>query len=427
LLSEAMDESVSSQKRGPLAGHRVVELCSTIAGPVCARLLADFGADVIKIESSEGDPGRNFGAQAEGISLYGTSMYRNKQCIVLDLKHPQGRDIALKLLDKADVLVENFRPGVLDRLGLGEAVMRERNPRLVTVRISGYGQTGPYKELPGYGAICEAVAGVRHLTGDPDRPPARCALPTTDYLTAVYAAFGTLMALYERVQSGEGQTIDVALYEAAFSQMEEAVTSYPRTGIVPTRQGPRLMNTAPNSLYPTSDDHYVLIGANNDAIFRRLAAVLGHPEWGSDPRYATQRARGERVDEVDGLVAQWTQQRTAEEAQRLLIEAEVPVSRVNTIADIFEDQHYRAREMLLRIPHPKLGEVTVTGVVPKLSRTPGAIVKAGSGIGDDTRAVLTQELGMSDAEVDRLVQARAVWCGADATAAGHPEAAATAG
>jgi len=404
-----MDTSSLPEKSGPLRGHRVVELCSTIAGPVCARLLADFGADVVKIEPREGDPGRNFGAQAEGVSLYGTSMYRNKQSIVLDLKHPEGRRIALSLLDKADVLVENFRPGVLDRLGLGEDVLRERNPRLVTVRISGYGQTGPYRELPGYGAICEAVGGVRHLTGDPDRPPARCALPTTDYLTAVYAAFGTMMALYERTRSGLGQQIDMALYESAFSQMEEAVTSYPLTGIVPVRQGPRLMNSVPNSLYPTSDDHSVLIAANNDAIFRRLAALMGHPEWATDPRYATQRARGQRADEVDGFVADWTSKRSAEEVQRLLIEAGVPVARVNTIADIFEDQHFRAREMLMNIPHPRLGTVTVPGIVPKLSRTPGRVVRAGSSLGEDTRDVLMKDLGYRDEDVERLHAAGVVW------------------
>jgi crotonobetainyl-CoA:carnitine CoA-transferase CaiB-like acyl-CoA transferase len=406
-----MTEATSIHKGGPLSGRRVVELSSTIAGPVCARLLADFGADVIKIESPEGDPGRNFGAQVNGVSLYGTSMYRNKRAIVIDLKNPDGREIALQLLDKADVLVENFRPGVLDRLGLGEQVLRKRNPGLVTVRISGYGQTGPYRDLPGYGAICEAVAGVRHLTGDPDRPPARCALPTTDYLTAVYAAFGAVMALYERTRSGLGQMIDVALYEAAFSQMEEVVPSYERTGTIPMRQGPRLMNTAPNSLYPTNDDHWVLIGANNDAIFKRLAKIMGHAEWGSDPRYATQRSRGERVEEIDGLVAAWTSKHSADEVQRLLIESEVPVSRVNTIADIFEDQHYRAREMLVKIPHPKLGEVTITGVVPKMSRTPGHIDKAGSGIGEDTRDVLMGDLGLSEQEVGRLVASRAVACG----------------
>ena len=401
----------ANARSGPLRGHRVVELCSTIAGPVCARLLADFGADVIKIEAPEGDPGRNFGAQVDGVSLYGASMYRNKECIVLDLKQAEGCDIALGLLDKADVLVENFRPGVLDRLGLGEEVLRGRNPRLVTVRISGYGQTGPYRDLPGYGAICEAVAGVRHLTGDPDRPPARCALPTTDYLAAVYAAFGTMMALYERTRSGLGQMIDVALYESAFSQMEESVTSYERTGVVPMRQGPRLMNTAPNSLYPSSNDHWVLIAANSDPIFRRLAKVVGHPEWSTDPRYATQRARGDRVEEVDAMVAAWTSQHTAHELQSLLVAAEVPVAAVYTIADIFEDQHYRAREMLTRVTHPRLGEVTMAGVVPKLSRTPGRIAKAGSGVGEDTRAVLTRDLGMSDADIDRLAQARVVWCG----------------
>lgn len=308
-------------------------------------------------------------------------MYRNKRSIVLDLKNTEGRNIALRLLEQADVLIENFRPGVLDRLGLGGGVLRERNPRLVIVRISGYGQTGPYRDLPGYGAICEAVAGVRHLTGDPDRPPARCALPTTDYLTAVYAAFGALLALYERTRSGQGQVIDAALYESAFSQMEEPVTSYERTGVVPTRQGPRLMNTAPNSLYPTSDAHWILIGANNDAIFRRLAGVMGHPEWAEDARYATQRARGERVEEVDGLVEAWTRERSAKELRRLLMDAEVPVAPVYTIADIFEDQHFRAREMLMRIPHPKLGEVTVPGIVPKLSRTPGRVAKPGSGLG----------------------------------------------
>lgn len=402
----------SLTKTGPLVGHRVVELCSTIAGPVCARLLADFGADVIKIEQPEGDAGRNFGAQVDGVSLYGASMYRNKRTIVLDLKTPQGREIALKLLDKADVLVENFRPGVLERLGLGEDVLRARNPGLVTVRISGYGQTGPYRDLPGYGAICEAVAGVRYLTGDPDRPPARCALPATDYLTAVYAAFGAVMALYERKHSGMGQMVDAALYESAFSQMEEAVISYERTGVIPKRQGPRLMNTAPNSLYPTSDGSGVLIAANNDAIFRRLAKVMGHPEWGVDPRYATQQARGRRVAEVDELVSAWTLERTAAEVQALLIEAEVPVSRVNTIADIFEDQHYRARDMLMQVPHPTLGSLTMAGVVPKMSRTPGRVVKAGPGVGEDTRDVLKNDLSLSDADIDVLVSKGAVGFGA---------------
>lgn len=406
-----MSEMFEGPKRGPLYGLKVVELCTTISGPVCARLLADFGADVIKIESPEGDPGRNFGAQVGGVSLYAASMYRNKRCIVLDLKEPEGLAIALQLLDHADILVESFRPGVLGRLGLGADVLKARNARLVTVHISGYGQTGPYRDRPGYGAICEAIAGVRYLTGDPDRPPARCALALTDYLTAVYAAFGAMMALYERTQSGMGQEIDAALYESAFSQMEGPVTAYEPTGTIPIRQGPRLMNTAPNSLYPTQDKRWVLIAANNDAIFRRLAKAMGRPELSTDPRYATQRARGERIAEMDELVTAWTSRRQATDAESVLEAAGVPTAPIYTIADIFEDQHFRARNMLMRLPHPTIGEICVPGVVPKLSRTPGHLRKAGSGLGADTRSVLIDELQFSGTEVDRLERAGIISCG----------------
>lgn len=404
-----MITSSSSGQAGPLRGYRVVELCSTIAGPVCARLLADFGADVIKIEPREGDSGRNFGAQVDGVSLYATSMYRNKRTVALDLKSEAGRDLALKLIERADVLVENFRPGVLERLGLGEEVLRTRNPGLVVVRISGYGQTGPYRMLPGYGVTCEAVGGVRHLTGDPDRPPARVALAVTDYLTAVYAAFGATMALLARKAGADGQTVDVALYESAFSMMEEAVPAYAKTGAVPVRKGPRLMNTAPNSLYPTKDGRWVLIAVNNDAIFARLAAAMGHPEWAQDARFATQRARGERPDDIDALVTEWTSCHSSDEVQARLVEAEVPVSRIYTIADIFEDQHYHAREMLIRMPHPKLGDVTMAGVVPKLSATPGQVWRAGGEIGEDTRDVLRGDLGLEEAEIERLIESGAVW------------------
>ena len=395
---------------GPLRGLKVVELTTTIAGPVCARLMADFGADVIKIESAEGDPGRHFGAQVDGVSLYAASMYRNKRTIVVDLKSDAGRDVVLRLLDRADILVESFRPGVLDRLGLGEEALRARNPRLITVRISGYGQTGPKRDLPGYGAICEATAGVRHLTGDPDRPPARCALAVTDYLTAVYGAFGAMMALYARTQDGLGQMVDTALCETAFSMMESAVPAYERTGAIPVRQGSRLMNSAPNSLYPTRDDIWVLIAANNDAIFRRLASAMGRPALATDPRYATARSRGARVEEVDALVTAWTTTLDADALVRALLDAGVPNARVNTIADIFEDQYFRAREMLIKVPHRSLGELTVTGVVPKLSRTPGAVVEAGHRLGEDTMDVLMRELGMDRASVERLAAEGAVFC-----------------
>jgi len=272
----------------------------------------------------------------------------------------------------------------------------------VMVRISGFGQTGPYAQRPGYGAICEALGGVRHMTGDPDRPPARVALATTDYLTAVYAAFGASMALIERNRSGKGQMVDVALYEAAFSQMEAYTNAYEKLGYVPGRVGPNLPTMAPNSLYPTRDGYYVLIAANSDPTFKRLVDAMGQPELLNDPRFSSIRLRGANLEACNGVVAEWTRQHDGAEIERMLLQAEVPVSRVYTIADIYEDPHYKAREMLVRVPHPVLGHTTQHGVVPKLSRTPGAIVRSGPELGEDTREVLAAELGLDDAALDRL-------------------------
>ncbi|MGE0310770.1 MAG: CaiB/BaiF CoA transferase family protein [Lautropia sp.] len=398
--------------RGPLAGYRVIEMCSTIAGPVCARLMADFGAEVIKIEPPEGDAARNMGLQDQGESLYCASMLRNKKTICIDLKTDEGKALVRELIRSADFLIENFRPGTLERLGLGYDVLSADNPGLVMVRISGYGQDGPYSHLPGYGAICEAVAGVRHMTGDPDRPPARVALATTDYLTAVYAAFGAMLALEERHRSGKGQVVDTALYETAFSMMESYVPAYPRLGVVPTRQGPRLMNTAPNSLYRTRDSSYVLLAANNDAIFRRLAKVAGHPEWADDERYATQLARGSRVDETDGLVQAWAEQHDAADIVAWMQAAGVPVAKVYTIEDIFADPHFAARGMLAKVPHPTLGEVVLPGIVPKLGRTPGEIREPGHGLGEDTATVLRETLGLEPERIAALTAAGVVRRGA---------------
>jgi crotonobetainyl-CoA:carnitine CoA-transferase CaiB-like acyl-CoA transferase len=402
--------SLSTEPKGPLVGFRVLELGSTIAGPVCARLFADFGADVIKVEPPEGDAARNIGVSVEGVSLYSASMSRNKRAAIIDIRKPEGRDLFLDLAQRSHVVIENLRPGTMERLGLGYAELSKRNPGIVLVRISGYGQSGPYREMPGYGAICEAIAGVRHMTGDPDRPPARVALAVTDYLTAVYAAFGAVMALLDSQKTGLGQVIDAALYEAAFSMMEEAVPSYAKAGVIPTRQGPKLMNLAPNSLYPTKDGTFILIAANNDVIFRRLAIAMDQRALADDPRYKSQRARGERVDEVDNLVMQWTLKHDGAEVQRLLVEAQVPVSRIYTIKDIFEDQHYKARQMLLQLPHPKIGEITVSGVVPKLSRSPGAVYRAGPALGEDTRDVLMADLGISAARLAELEASEVVVC-----------------
>jgi crotonobetainyl-CoA:carnitine CoA-transferase CaiB-like acyl-CoA transferase len=395
-----------------LDGIRVIEICTTIAGPACGRLLADFGADVIKIESAEGDPVRQLGSHVGDVSLYSSSILRGKRSIVVDLKTEEGLEVALSLIEGADVVLENNRPGVLERLGLGYEQVARRKPGIVYVRISGYGQDGPYSQLPGYGAICEAFGGVRHMTGDPDRPPSRVALATTDYLSSVYAAFGLLAALRHRDRSGEGQVVDVALYEAAFSQMESVVPAHEKLGTVPMRQGPNLPSMAPNSLYPTRDGGYILIAANSKSTYERLVQVMAQPELLTDPRYATIRKRGEpeNMRSMDALVGRWTAQQDGVALETLLQEAGVPASRVFTVKDIFEDPHYRARGMLLEVPHPTLGQVTQTGIVPRLSATPGNVRHTGPDLGADTAAVLRDELGMSDAAIEALIACGAV-CG----------------
>jgi crotonobetainyl-CoA:carnitine CoA-transferase CaiB-like acyl-CoA transferase len=401
------DDERTPETRGPLSGLKVVEICNTIAGPACARLLADFGADVTKIEPLEGDGVRQMGKHFRDVSLYAATILRNKRSVALDLKSPEGNELAFELIRRADILVENNRPGVMERLGLGFDRLSEGNPGLVMVRISGYGQTGPYAQRPGYGAICEAFGGVRHMTGDPDRPPARVALATTDYLTAVYAALGAVMAIHERTGSGKGQVVDVALYETAFSQMESYVPAYEKTGFVPARVGPNLPTMAPNSLYPTSDGGWILIAANSNAIFARLVGLMGQPELMDDSRFASIQARGrpDNMRALDAIIAAWTSTLDAQSLEARLREAEVPTSRVYTIADIYEDPHFAARDMLVPVPHPALGHTTQIGVVPKLSRTPGSIRHTGHDIGADTYEVLSR-LGMTRQEIDDLVAKR---------------------
>lgn len=402
-----MNDTVTPQ--GPLRGLTVVEICTTIAGPACTRLMADFGAHVIKIEPLSGDPVRQMGKHVGDVSLYAAAILRGKKSVALDLKRPEGRKLAFEIASRADVLVENNRPGVLERLGLGYEELSAVNPGLVMVRISGYGQDGPYSERPGYGAICEAVGGVRHMTGDPDRPPARVALATTDYLTATYAAFGASMAIIERQRTGRGQVVDVALYETAFSQMEPYVPAYEKLGFVPRRVGPNLPTMAPNSLYPTADGGWMLIAANSNPTFERLAAAMGQPELLTDPRFADIRRRGEpdNMKAIDAIVAEWTRTFDTPALAALLQQAEVPSSPIYTIADIYADPHYAARDMLVKVPHPELGHTTQAGIVPKLSRTPGTIRHSGPEIGADTAEVL-RGLGLSDSHIQELEAAKAI-------------------
>lgn len=404
---------VASAQKGPLSGLRVLELCSTIAGPACARLLGDFGAEVIKIEPAGGDAVRSIGGQDQGVSLYGAAILRNKSTASINIKTAEGRDLLLGLAAKSDVIVENFRPGTLERLGLGYEELSKHNPKLVLVRISGYGQTGPLSPKPGYGAICEAYGGIRHLTGDPDRPPARTAVAATDYLTSVYAAFGTMVAVHHAQASGQGQVVDAALYECAFSMMEAIVPEYDRLGTVPTRQGSRLPGTAPNNLYLTSDGDYVLIAANNNAVFERLAAAMERPELAEDERYSNIRKRNENHLALDAEVAKWASTVTTAEAMRRLEECGVPSSLVNTVADIFTEPHFRAREMLLEVPHPKLGTLTVPGIVPKLFGTPGSVRSLGHRIGEDTFEVLHRLLEIPYSRLKELEAAEVIMQSAD--------------
>lgn len=403
-----MSSDSTTCPQGPLVGYRVLELCSTIAGPACARLLADFGADVIKVEPPDGDPVRQMGAIDGDVELYASSLLRNKRTVSIDLKHDRGPELVRRLAARCDIVVENFRPGTLERLGIGYDRMSADNPGLVLVRISGYGQSGPNSAMPGYGAVCEAFGGLRHLTGDPDRPPARVAVALTDYMTSVYAAFGAMMALLERQRTGRGQIVDAALYEAAFSTLEAAVPLHHRKGAIPVRQGSRLPSMAPNNLYLARDGSYVLIAANNNATFGRLASAIARPELAEDKRFHSVRARAENANAIDAIVAEWVAQQDGAEAEKRVQEAGVPASLVYTIKDIFADPHYAAREMLLHVPHDQFGTLAVTGVVPKLSATPGAVYRLGRNIGADTRGVLQRELGLSTADVDDLERTGAI-------------------
>jgi crotonobetainyl-CoA:carnitine CoA-transferase CaiB-like acyl-CoA transferase len=398
-----------AQAHGPLTGYRVLELGSTVAGPFCARLMADFGAEVVKIEPFEGDPIRSAGRHADGKSLYAASILRNKRLIAVDMRAERGREVVRRLVPRCDVVVENFRPGTLEKWGMGYEELTAVRPDLVMVRISGFGQTGPYSRRPGYGVICEAASGLRHITGDPDRPPARVAVALTDYITGLYAAYGAVMALLHRERTGEGQYVDAALAECAFSFMEPHVTAYDKLGAIANRMGSALAGSVPNNLYATRDGSYVHIQAAQAAVFRRFAGAIGMPELLEDERFMTAIARARNSAALDSIVAAWTSSHTLAEVQQALDAAEVPAMRINTIADVFADPHFAERGMLARVPSEELGDVTVPAPVPRLSRTPGRVLYAGRRVGQDTRSVLGELGGYTGAELGALEADRIVW------------------
>jgi len=408
-------------KRHALEGTRVLEITTTIAGPFCGRLLADFGADVIKIEPARGDDIRSYGKRKGAVSLYAASLLRNKRLISVDPRREAGQQVIRELSRKADVVIENFRPGTLEAWKLDYDSLRQENPALVMVRISGFGQTGPYKHRPGYGIISEAVSGLRHITGEPDRPPSRLNTSLTDYITGLYAAFATVVALRHRDRTGQGQLIDAALNEAAFSFMEPHVPAYDQLRHNPTRTGSALENAAPNDLFVSKDGQYILIAAPADAGFRRLAQAMGRRELAEDLRFADMESRWKNVAALNDIITQWTTQHTLSELEAILDRATVPASRVFTMADIFADPHFNSREMLLPVEHPELGRLALAGIVPKLSETPGTVRWAGRRTGEDTADVLTGLLGLTAAQLRALETEGAVYCGSDRSDASKEE------
>jgi crotonobetainyl-CoA:carnitine CoA-transferase CaiB-like acyl-CoA transferase len=388
---------------GALAAFRVLELGSTLAAPFCGRLLADFGAEVIKVEDVAGDTLRTIGDSFAGKNLYAASMFRNKSLIAMDLRQERARDLVRSLAVKSDVVLENFRPGQLERWGLGYADLAAINPGIVMVRISGYGQSGPYAGRPGYGVIGEALSGLRYINGDPDRPPGRMATALTDYITGLYGAFGALAALHSRNATGRGQCVDAALFECAFSFMDPYIQNFDKLGKIAERAGSRLPGATPNNLYATGDGDYVLIAAFADNMFRRLCAAMGRAEVAEDPHFKTLEARNARPDEVDEIVAAWAAALPLAEIERRLEAAEVPVSRIFNMKDIFADPHYHARAMLVSVPDEDIGPITMAAPVPKLSETPGRTVHAGRRIGQDTRAVLRDFAGLAPEDLEQLI------------------------
>ncbi|WP_166969676.1 CaiB/BaiF CoA transferase family protein [Brevibacterium atlanticum] len=384
------DTTTKPAGTGPLRGVRVVEMGQLIAGPFCGQLLGDLGAEVIKVEDPKnGDPMRQWGqASVKGSSLWWSVLARNKKSVTLNLRTPEGQAAARSLAESADIVVENFRPGSLEKWGLSHDELKQTNPGLVMLRVSGFGQTGPYSTQAGYGSIGEAMGGLRYVVGDPSTPPSRVGVSIGDSLAALFGTIGVLAALQERHNSGLGQVVDSAIYESVLGMMESLVPEWAEEGVQKERSGSTLPKIAPSNVYPTADGQWLIIAANQDTVFRRLAQAMGNPGLADDPEYATHTARGERQAELDELVAEFSLQFTADDLVARLNEHSVPVGKIFRVEDMLSDPQYKARRSVIEVESDNYGSVTMQNAFPRLSRTDSAVRWVGPELGQDTEEVL---------------------------------------
>jgi len=396
--ADAPTPGAGATRQGPLTDLRVIEMGQLLAGPFCGQLMADFGAEVIKVEPpGTGDPMRQWGREKPyGKSLWWPVVARNKRSVTLNLRTDEGQSLVRDLVKGADILIENFRPGTLERWNLGPDALAAINPRLIVVRVTGYGQTGPYAPRAGYGAIGEAMGGLRHVVGNPDAPPSRMGISIGDELAAVHACMGALMAVHARERTGRGQVVDAAIYESVLNMMESLVTEFDVAGYVRERTGAILPNVAPSNVYATADDKYLLIAANQDTVFKRLAAAMGQAELADDERYATHSARGARQGELDDIVEAWTRTLPLVALEARLEEHGVPCGLIYRAEDMLDDPHFTAREAIVPVEHPDFGTIRMQNVVPKLSDTPGAVRHVGPALGEHNDAIFGDLLGLSD-------------------------------
>jgi len=388
-----------------LEGLKVLELGQLIAGPFASRLLAEFGAEVIKVEPpGKGDPIRTWRVVENGTSLWWYVQSRNKKSITIDLKHHEGQELIRGLIKEIDILIENFRPGTLEKWGLGYEELKKINPGLIMIRVSGYGQDGPYKDKPGFGSIGEAMGGLRYLTGYPDQPPVRVGISIGDSLSSLYAVIGALMAVYHRDVhgTGEGQVIDVALYESVFSLMESVLPEYDRAGMIRERSGSMLPGITPSNTYVCADGKFMVIGANGDAIFKRLMYAMGREDIAEDPRFENNAKRSEHAEFLDDLIEEWTKSLPFEVVKECLDKAGVPAGSIYSVEDIVNDPHYQSRKMIQEVAVDGLGMLKMPGIVPKMSETPGEIEWAGPELGHHTEDVLGTKLFLTEEQIKDL-------------------------